>query len=230
MAYIDELLGRGEKILYVARQHLFVLISHVITELVVIGLLIAAAVVSNRAFLNSPAPLIGNLPASTLIPLICGILSLFVLISGFIDFLRWNTEQYVVTDRRVIQIRGILSKSVIDSSLSKINDVELKQSILGRMFDFGTIEILTASDEAVNTMDRIARPLEFKRAMLEAKHYHDQGYGYADRHVLRSSADHVIHNHGDIQHTLAELAALRDRGILSSDEFEAKKRELLSRI
>lgn len=34
----------------------------------------------------------------------------------------------------------------------------------------------------------------------------------------------------DIQRTLEELARLRDRGILSPEEFEAKKRDLLSRI
>lgn len=230
MAYIDELLGRGENILYVARQHVFVLISHVVTELIVIGLLIAAAVVSREAFRGSPTLLVGDMPASTLIPLICGILSLFVLISGFIDYLRWNTEQYVVTDQRVIQIRGVLSKSVLDSSLGKINDVELRQSLIGRIFNFGTIEILTASEEAINVMDRIAAPLEFKRAMLDARQRHEQGYGFAEARMPRPSAGQPPRGPVDIQRTLAELAVLRDRGILSSDEFEAKKRELLNRI
>jgi membrane protein YdbS with pleckstrin-like domain len=228
MAYIDELLGRGEQILSVARQHVFVLIGHVLMESVVIGLLIAAAVVSNRAF--RPGPIVANMPASTFVPLACAILSLFVLISGLLDFLRWNTEQYVVTDRRVIQIRGILSKRVIDSSLSKINDIQLKQSLVGRMFNFGTVEILTASEESANVMDRIAEPLTFKRVMLEAKYNHERGYRYGESRGGTFSPDHLAHGQGDIQHTLAELAALRDRGILSSDEFEAKKRELLNRI
>ena len=154
----------------------------------------------------------------------------FVLISGLLDFLRWNTEQYIVTDRRVIQIRGILSKRVIDSSLSKINDIQLKQSLVGRMFNFGTVEILTASEESANVMDRIAEPLTFKRVMLEAKYNHERGYRYGESRGGTFSPDHLAHGQGDIQHTLAELAALRDRGILSSDEFEAKKRELLNRI
>ena len=46
MAYIDELLGRGERILYVGRQHTFVLISSILTELGLIAVLIAAGVAS----------------------------------------------------------------------------------------------------------------------------------------------------------------------------------------
>lgn len=230
MAYIDDLLGRGEQILYVGRQHVFVLVSHILTELTLIAILVAAGVASNRAFGNETAPVIGGLSASNLILLICTVISVMVLISGFFDYLRWNNEQYVITDRRVIQIRGIFNKTVIDSSLEKINDVGLRQSILGRLFNFGSIEILTASgDEGVNVMDRIEAPLEFKRVMLEAKHNHDHGYGYLDPQFYQPPAA-AAPAPGEIQRTLEELAALRDRGILSSAEFEAKKRELLSRI
>lgn len=222
MAYIDDLLSRGEQILYVARQHIFVLIANILTELALIALLVAAGVASNMAF-DTSSVTISGMTASSLILLICVAISIVVLISGLMDYLRWTTEQYVITDRRVIQIRGILNKRVIDSSLEKINDVELRQSLFGRMMNFGTVEILTASgEEGVNVMDRIAAPLEFKRAMLEAKHNHDRGYGYLDPGYSPITAD--------IQHTLEELAALRDRGILSPAEFEAKKRELLSRI
>ncbi|MFV9505757.1 MAG: PH domain-containing protein [Oscillochloridaceae bacterium umkhey_bin13] len=225
MAYLDDLLSRGEEIVYVARQHLFVLIANILTELALIALLVAAGVASNMAF-DTSNRIIAGMNASSLILLICVGISIVVLISGLMDYLRWANEQYIVTDRRVIQIRGILNKRVIDSSLEKINDVELRQSVIGRMLNFGTVEILTASGEdGVNVMDRIAAPLEFKRAMLEAKHNHDRGYGYLDPGYPPATP-----NRNEIQRTLEELANLRDRGILSPAEFEAKKRELLSRI
>lgn len=228
MAYVDELLGRGESILYIARQHIFVLISRIFTELVLIGLLVAAGVVANAAFTNTTVT-IGPLQPGQLILLITLVISAGLLISGLIDYLRWNNEQYIITDRRVIQVRGVLNKEVIDSSLEKINDVELSQSWLGRIFDYGTIEVLTASESGVNAMDRIGHPLDFKRAMLEAKHQHDRGYGYFDPQPDGADPVHATAT-VDIERTIAELAALRDRGILSSDEFETKKRELLDRI
>ena len=240
MAYIDELLGRGEQILYVARQHIFVLASHIITEMILIGLLVAAGVASNMAF-NGTQPVISGLTASNLILLICVSISVIVLISGFVDYVRWNSEEYVVTDRRVIQVRGIINKSVFDSSLEKINDLELRQTLLGRIFNFGTIEILTASgDDGHNLIDRIGSPMEFKKAMLEAKYKYDRGYDYmsanqqapsrvAPAHAAPSPARPPL-NRAEIQGTLEDLAALRDRGILSEAEFEDKKREILSRI
>jgi len=50
MKTIETLLGRGERVRYIGRQHVFVLISNILTEFVLIGVLIAAGVVSQVAF------------------------------------------------------------------------------------------------------------------------------------------------------------------------------------
>ncbi len=231
MAYIDDLLGRGEKVVYTGRQHTFVLISSILTELFLIGMLIAAGVASQTAF-RGLAPL-GNVPVGQLVLFGCGVISLLVLISAFIDYLRWNNEQYVVTDQRVIQVRGVFNKAVINSSLEKINDIEMRQSWVGRIFNFGDLEILTASDVGVNMMHRIAHPLEFKRAMLDAKQHYSRGFGYLDPQIGAAYTQPPYVYAGaptDIEQTLQKLADLRDQGLLSQAEFEAKKRELLSRI
>jgi Predicted membrane protein len=191
---------------------------NILTELALIGILVAAGVASNLAFRNNSTAMIGGISISDLILLICLVISIIVLISGFLDFLRWNSEQIVITDRRVLQIRGVFNKRVIDSSLEKINDIELRQSIIGRIFNFGTIEILTASGaEGANVMG-IEAPLEFKRALLEAKHNLERGYGYleAEGYIPSRPVSSVT----EIQRTLEELARLRDRGILSPEEFE----------
>jgi membrane protein YdbS with pleckstrin-like domain len=227
MAYIDELLGRGEQILYIGRQHVFVLISNILAELGLIAILIAAGVWSQNAFSGREY---GAMQVGQLVLLGCGVISFLVLLSAFFDYIRWNNEEYVVTDHRVIQVRGILNKKVVDSSLEKINDVELHQSWLGRIFDFGDIEILTAADTGVGGMRKIARPLDFKRAMLEAKQEQIRGY----RGYLEPSVEAYIPSNApaqdDIERTLRKLVDLRDQGLLSQAEFEAKKRELLSRI
>lgn len=228
MDYVEQQLSAGEQIIYVARQHIFVLITNILTELALIALLVAAGVASNMAF-DTASVMIGGMTASNLILLICVVISVVVLISGLMDYLRWTSEQYVVTDRRVIQVRGVLTKRAIASSLEKINDVEMRQSLLGRMLNFGTIAILTASgEEGVNTMDRIADPVQFKRAMLDAKHNHERGYGYLP------DGDYAAHSapapsRAMLSEELTRLADLRDRGILSPEEFESQKRQILSR-
>jgi uncharacterized membrane protein YdbT with pleckstrin-like domain len=74
-----------------------------------------------------------------------------------------------MTNRRVIQVTGVFSKEVSDSLLEKLNDVKTDQTFLGRIFGYGDIEIMTASETGVNNFRHISKPLEFKRAMLEAK-------------------------------------------------------------
>ncbi len=230
MAFVHELLGRDENILYATRQHILVLISRILTGLALIAVLVAAGVVSNTAFSYNNDVLLLGLSASEVILLATFVISVFVLISIFGSFLRWNAEQYLVTDRRVIQIRGAFGKTVIDSSLGKINDVALRQSFLGRLFNFGTIEILTGAEEAINVMDGMQAPLDFKRSMLDAKYEYDRGYGYLDPQAAYVHLDQPVPAEFEIQRALEELARLRDRGILSSEEFEQKKRELLTRI
>ena len=85
------------------------------------------------------------------------------------DIMVWRNKAYIVTNRRVIQISGVFNKDVVDSSLEKVNDVKMSQSFLGRMFEYGDIEILTASELGVNLFHQIAEPVEFKTAMLNAK-------------------------------------------------------------
>jgi membrane protein YdbS with pleckstrin-like domain len=213
MSYLRNLLGEDEEILFTTRQHWFIPLAHVLTELIVLSILIIAGIVVPRVLPTIP---------DTLVYVTMMVLGFIVFLSGLADVMRWRNEQFVITDRRVIQLQGVLSKNVLDSSLEKITDVELEQSLLGRMFNFGNVDILTASDEGVNRMQAIRRPIEFKRAMMDARSRYD---GYLDRGPIQAY-DHPR----DVRAVLEQLAALRDRGILSPAEFEAKKRELLARI
>ncbi len=228
MAYVDELLGRDEQVVYVARQHPFTLFGSVMAELFLIALLIAAAVLSQQAS-GAPRVLAAGMTLGEIVLLICVVISLVVLVSALIDYLRWNSRQYVITDQRVIHIEGVLNKQVADSSLEKINDLELRQTWLGRIFDYGDIDVVTASDIGVNHLRRLAHPIDFKKALLEAKHNLTRGYldpppaAYAPKPAQEVTME-------EIQQRLVKLVSLRDQGLISKEEFDAKKRELLSRI
>jgi uncharacterized membrane protein YdbT with pleckstrin-like domain len=212
MSYLHNLLGEGEEIVFTTRQHWFIPLAHILTELIVLAILTIVAMVVPAVFPNIPEGVVYLATAG---------LGLIVILSAVGDIMRWRNEQFVITDRRVLQLQGVLSKNVLDSSLEKITDVQLEQSLLGRMFNFGNVDILTASDEGVNRMQAIRRPIEFKRAMMDSRARYD---GYLDR------APVAYDQPRDVRAVLEQLAALRDRGILSPAEFEAKKRELLSRI
>lgn len=205
--YIESLLADREKILLIARQHWFLLLSVIAFEIVIILILIAVTIAAGT-FLPEFALFIGAAGAIFLLLPVATMLR---------DILDWMNRQYIVTNRRVIQISGILNKNVTDSSLEKVTDVKMEQSAIGRLFDYGDIEILTASEFGVNLFRRIEEPIRFKTAMLNAKENLAQG----DR--LDQAGD-------EITDLLTSLVRLREMGILSEEEFTLKKKDLLSRM
>jgi uncharacterized membrane protein YdbT with pleckstrin-like domain len=76
-----------------------------------------------------------------------------VLLAGFIGvftkYLRWRYTIYSVTNRRILHQTGIVGKSYIDCPISKVQTLYLKISVLGRIFNFGTIRIATAGTSLI---------------------------------------------------------------------------------
>ena len=202
--YLEGLLGEHEKVLLETHQHWFVLFGKIFLELLLIAFIIGGSLI---AYTFYPIAIYGLI--LVLVPLV-GILN---------DVMVWRNKAFIVTNRRVIQIEGVFNKNVIDSSLEKVNDVKMSQSFLGRMFGFGDIEILTASELGVNLFHQIADPVEFKTAMLNAK----ERLGFEE-------IGQIAHAVEDIPAMIEKLDVLRKRGILSEAEFQQKKAELLAKM
>ena len=165
MSYADTLLSTGERITHRARQHWLVLLwgARIPIAAIVAALLILV--------LSSAAGATGM--ASQLLGLLTAVLFL-----GGLVFLAWATLRYlntefVLTNRRVVQTEGVVNKRATDSSLEKINDAVLTQSIFGRVFGFGDLDILTAAEAGIERFRMIIDPIGFKRAMLDAKHEYE---------------------------------------------------------
>ena len=208
--YLKNLLGKNEQVLLIARQHWLVLAGEILSESVLsLALIVAVSMLwyfLGEKYLWAIWLALGYL------------LLVFPLVSLWRDVLKWLNRQFIVTNRRVIQIAGVLNKDVIDSSLEKVNDVKMEQSLLGRMFGYGDVEILTASDIGVNVFKRINEPVRFKTAMVDAKDKLE-----TDR-AARPEAP------PDIPTMIAQLDSLRKQGVLTEEEFGRKKAELLAKL
>jgi uncharacterized membrane protein YdbT with pleckstrin-like domain len=211
--YLQRMLGDHEKVVLATRQHGFVLFRAILVEiLIALGIII---VTSLLAFLQIDSLRSLNFPF--------GIGYLFLILpilSGFRDVLLWNNHMYIVTNRRVIQLSGVFNKDVIDSSLEKVNDVKMEQSFLGRIFNFGDIEILTASELGANLFKRIGNPIGFKTAMLNAKELLER----LPTQVVEKSAM------PDFPAMITSLDKLRQQGLLTEEEFQQKKKDLLAKM
>jgi len=207
-SYIENLLGDQERIILVTRQHWFMLVKSIVLEILLIFIIIAIAIGTTVLFSQY----------TWLIAITGAVVLLIPLATMIRDVLDWSNRRYIVTNRRVIQISGVFSKDVIDSSLEKVNDVKLDQSFLGRLFDYGDIEILTASELGANLFKRIGEPIRFKAAMINAKEQLERGGESGFKEAV------------NVPEMIAELDQLRQKGILSEEEFQKKKTELLKKI
>lgn len=160
--YLAKVLAHDEQVLFVARQHGLFLWGRIIGA-VLFATVVIAIVAGLQLVIDSKAVAWGYLLALLALPTLIW------------RVLAWRNHTYVVTSRRVMQLSGVLTKVVIDSLLEKVNDLKTDQPLLGRIFGYGDIEILTASEAGINNFRRISHPLEFKRAILDAKERLEHG-------------------------------------------------------
>jgi hypothetical protein len=255
MSYADDLMSTGEQIQYRTKQHPAIFVYG--ARYAILAVIIAALLFWLASGMDSSG-------VSGTIRSVLGYATLVLFVGGIgvaiWTALRYVNQEYVLTNRRVIQVSGVLNRKAADSSLEKINDAMLRQSFFGRMLDYGDLTVLTASESGVDAMKMLRSPIEFKKRMLDAKHAFEVGMereGWAPSPPIREAgpvpgAAGVAANPAaapstttpppspapaapkanpdEVTRTLASLADLRDRGAITPEEYEAKKADLLARL
>jgi len=84
-----------------------------------------------------------------------------------LPFLTWLTTQYVFTSRRIIVRRGLLTKQGRDMPLSKVNNVSFEVSVLGRVLNYGTLEVESASDDGDLVINDVPNVEDIQRQVYE---------------------------------------------------------------
>ncbi len=248
MGYSESLLANGERIVRIAHQHWFILVWR--ARWAALGLVIAALLTAFRVI---------NPDASGLLWDLLGWAALILVVIGIVGVawgaLTYRSEEYVISTRRIIHTQGVINKKATDSSLEKINDAVLVESIFGRIFGFGNLEVLTASEAGIEHLQMLRDAKEFKKAMLEAKHELELELNRATMPPVRAAAaapvaetaappaapaavsppeaaapTPEIDTAEEVADALKGLGDLRDRGIITQAEFETKKTELLGRL
>ena len=273
MSYARNHLSRGEEVVFESRQHWFAVIARTW-----VWILIAILALALLIFLSTgPEPFVNDTVDG--VAMIASLIALVVSLAWMaIVIWDWRNQEWLITTRRVIRAEGILNKSIVDSNLEKVNDARLDQSWAGRIFNYGTLDILTAAEEmggsTVSDFPMIADPVQFKVAMLNQKELMERPdlaplraqrpssppqMQRAEPMPPRAGSDRVQEvrdepaptgrpagpvaappapaaperppSPGDqLTATLESLAGLRDRGLITPEEYETKKRELLERM
>jgi uncharacterized membrane protein YdbT with pleckstrin-like domain len=153
----------------------------------------------------------------------------------------WRTAEFAVTNLRVLRYEGFVQRRSSETLLTSVSDVKLNVGILGKSLGYGDLQIFTQSGDAgSDNFTSITKPAEFRNAMMTVK-LQDQAASrpapapalapVASAPAPAPVASAVVAGSAQDQATsLVRLAELRDQGIISPEEFEAKKTEILARM
>ena len=181
---------------------------------------------------------------------VLGIIQWGLVIAGGVwiayNIVLWRTAQFAVTNLRVLRYEGLIRRRTSETLLSSVTDVRVVVGLLGRQLGYGDIRIVTGAGEAAaDSFICITKPLEFRNAMMARA---DGRGGIRRRGRIGRRQPGPPHPHprpsraragtrppvagppADAAAGIRQLGELRDQGLISDEEFEAKKRELLARI
>jgi hypothetical protein len=242
MGYAEGLLAPGESIVHRSHQHWLSLVLESRVAIVLWAVAAIGIVITIVANLRDTARDVATWVTGAAI-----VLGLIVVAWRW---WQWRNEEYVITNRRLLKVTGILNKRSADSSLEKINDAILEENVLGRLLDYGDLDILTAAEVAVDRYRMLNHAKEFKKQMLSAKHALESGIGYSDSITppIRTTPQGApggptpppaapapppvdrVDTAEEVTAALTRLAQLRDQGAISASDYELKKRDLLGRL
>lgn len=136
------------------------------------------------------------------------------LLSVYFD---WRSTVFVVTDRRLIYSSGVLSKSGVEIPIDRVNNVIFNQTLFERVIGSGDLVIESAGESGQQRFSNVRNPRMIQNAINRAMEEFDQ-----ERRTPITQ--------DSVPDQIAKLAELRDNGVISEEEFEAKKSDLLDRM
>ena len=150
MGYIQKNLMKDERVVYEARQHSIVYLGPFFVAMLAIG--------------------VAFIPIEPL-AILCLCLLIFAIAFAWAMSI-YGGRQYVVTTHRLIFKRGIINRNSYELLLRKCEGIQVDQSILGRLLNYGTVNVTTG--EATNSYKYISHPLTFSTKI------HEQIYNQKD--------------------------------------------------
>jgi uncharacterized membrane protein YdbT with pleckstrin-like domain len=207
VAFPRRLLIEGEDVVLDLRPHWIALVGPILVAvLVVIGLSVA--------LVGAPARGAGR----TIV--VWGaviVAALLLVVYALPRVIAWATSIFVVTTDRIIHRKGLIAKSSMEIPLEAINDVRFEQSVFERMIGAGSLVIESAGERGRQVFADIRHPEEVQREIYA------QGETNKERMYQGGPPRGAPSTAGELE----RLADLRDRGVLTQEEFEAQKRRIL---
>ena len=176
MGYIDRSLGDGETVILRARFHWLYDVAawgSVIVPGVILMIFLARAQ-------QGPVPFAVDDPV-TWATLLLAVIFIACFINSMVMIVRKWTTEVGVTSHRFVEKYGVITLRSNEIAVPNIEGVRVNQGVLGRVFNYGKVQIEGTGDDSVLT-PTIADPVGFVRAIQTAKeHLHERTHSHHDR-------------------------------------------------
>jgi len=159
MSYIEMNLMEDEEMVHLTRLHPIIL------------LMPAAA----TSLLAGSLPIVESIPYAQVVVGIFLLGSLWKLSDRLVLFL---SSEFGITSKRVLGKTGFIRRTSLDIVLSRVEAIRLSQSILGRILNYGDIEV-TGTGGTDETLRFLPDPLVFRKVVQEQLAQLEKG----DRHA-----------------------------------------------
>jgi uncharacterized membrane protein YdbT with pleckstrin-like domain len=146
-------------------------------------------------------------------------------------YLNWKNNLWCVTNLRVVDESGFFSRYSKESPLDKINNVEYDQTIWGRIFGFGNVDIQTAAEMGETTYQMIHHPKLLKDTITHAQEeYKRMQISNQAKQLAEAiaAAKPALPSQHLIADELQKLFNLYQQGALTQEEYESRKNKLLN--
>jgi len=170
------------------------------------------------------AVIVRSITDNSIVMLVLALLVVFCLAWFGIRYAKWTNTNFVVTTDRVIHRVGVIAKKGIEIPLERINTVFFNQSIFERILGAGDLGIESAGERGAETFSDVRKPSIVQNEIyrqMEANSTRMRG-GYAQAPTQQQGLS--------IPEQIEKLDELRKRGVISEQEFAAKKADLLNRM
>ena len=147
MKYVRRVLQPGESVIYATRLHSVIFVPAILWFIAALVLLVVA--LTQRGDLRIGGEALATFAA------------IFGLWVGVPALIRRQSTELAVTDRRVIYKSGIVARHTLEMNRSKVESVDVDQSLLGRFLDFGTI-VVRGTGGSLEPIRMISDPLSFR--------------------------------------------------------------------
>ncbi|MEO1056544.1 MAG: PH domain-containing protein [Actinomycetota bacterium] len=147
------------------------------------------------------------------------------------QFVQWQTTRFAITDQRVAFQSGVIRRSGVSIPINRITNVNFDQSIIARMLNNGIVTIESAGETGDSIFENIPDPENVRNVIFKQVDIDKEADSTRDADALAAALRDRLPPPGESgaspKERLEELEALHADGLVSDEEFEQKRQQIL---